>query len=147
MKERAWVLAVIVVAALAYWLGYDHGRFVAHTAPTSIVEKHDARKSAVASAAPSGVSGIRAVAPRDSFPTLNAAPAAPEALIDPNTATAEQLDRLPGVGPAIAARILADRAANGPYRAPEDLLRVKGVGPALLARLAPYLSFGRVSSR
>jgi competence protein ComEA len=52
------------------------------------------------------------------------------AKVDLNTATAEQLDTLPGVGPATAAKIIADRAANGPFRTVDDLMRVPGIGPA-----------------
>lgn len=52
-----------------------------------------------------------------------------------NTATAEQLDALPGIGPATAAAILADRQANGPFRSVDDLGRVRGIGDAKLAQL------------
>jgi competence protein ComEA len=50
--------------------------------------------------------------------------------VDLNTASAEQLDTLPGIGPATAAKIVADRAANGPFRSVDDLMRVSGIGPA-----------------
>jgi competence protein ComEA len=55
--------------------------------------------------------------------------------VDPNTATVAQLDTLPGIGPAIAARIVADRAAHGPYASVDELERVSGVGPATVERL------------
>jgi competence protein ComEA len=45
-----------------------------------------------------------------------------------NTATVADLDTLPGVGPATAAKIVADREENGPFRTPEDLMRVPGIG-------------------
>ena len=61
--------------------------------------------------------------------------------LDPNTAGEAELDRLPRVGPAIAARIVADRTANGPYRRPDDLLRVPGLGPGSVERLSPLLDF------
>ncbi len=50
--------------------------------------------------------------------------------VDLNTATAEQLDTLPGVGPSTAAKIVADRTANGPFRTVDDLMRVSGIGPS-----------------
>jgi competence protein ComEA len=52
-----------------------------------------------------------------------------------NTATAEQLDALPGVGPATAAAIVSDRAAHGPFRSIDDLGRVRGIGNAKLVQL------------
>lgn len=54
-----------------------------------------------------------------------------------NTATEEQLESLPKVGPAMAARILAGR----PYRSLDDLDAVKGVGPSLMKTLSPLVTF------
>jgi competence protein ComEA len=51
-----------------------------------------------------------------------------------NAASASELEELPGVGPVIAERIVADRDANGPFLSLEDVQRVSGVGPALVAR-------------
>ncbi len=59
--------------------------------------------------------------------------------IDPNTATEEQLDRLPGVGPAVAGRIVQMRLDRGRFAQVSDLLSVPGVGPATLARITPYI--------
>ncbi len=61
--------------------------------------------------------------------------------IDPNTAGEEDLDRLPGVGPVVASRIVGTREDRGPFVVPEDLLSVPGVGPATLAKIAPYLEW------
>ena len=61
--------------------------------------------------------------------------------IDPNTAGEEDLDRLPGVGPAVAGRIVQMRQDRGPFGEPRDLLSVPGVGPATLARITPYLEW------
>lgn len=57
--------------------------------------------------------------------------------IDLNRATAADLDALPGVGPAVAARIIAYRTANGPFRSAEELLSVSGIGERTLERLRP----------
>lgn len=56
-------------------------------------------------------------------------------LVDINSATAEQLDTLPGVGPSTADKIVADREANGPFASVEDLGRVSGIGPKKIEAL------------
>lgn len=66
-------------------------------------------------------------------------PLEPGERIDPNSAPEEELDRLPGVGPGLARRIVAAREAGGPFRSLEDLMRVQGIGPSTLRRLAPHL--------
>lgn len=55
-----------------------------------------------------------------------------------NEASRSDLEALPGIGPALAARVVAAR----PYAHPADLLRVKGIGPARLQTLAPLLRWG-----
>ena len=55
--------------------------------------------------------------------------------VDLNTATAEQLDTLPGVGPATAAAIIDYRQRHGPFRSIGDLAQVRGIGEAKLAQL------------
>ncbi len=57
------------------------------------------------------------------------------AKINLNTATVEQLDTLPGVGPVTAQSILSWRTENGRFSSVEDLLEVKGIGDATLAEL------------
>lgn len=56
-----------------------------------------------------------------------------------NTASAEELDRLHGVGPALAARIAEHRERNGPFRGPDDLARVPGIGADRARMLAQFL--------
>lgn len=62
--------------------------------------------------------------------------------IDINTAGAEELKTLPGIGEKRAADIIADREENGPYRFPEELTRVKGIGEETLAEVLDYITVG-----
>jgi competence protein ComEA len=55
--------------------------------------------------------------------------------VNVNRADAADLEALPGIGAVLAERIVADRAANGPFGVLADLERVSGIGPALIARL------------
>jgi competence protein ComEA len=64
-----------------------------------------------------------------------ATPVAPGAPMSLNTATVEQLESLPRIGPALAERIIAWRTDNGPFRLVDELLDVPGIGDAILAGL------------
>ncbi|MFB3816793.1 MAG: ComEA family DNA-binding protein [Candidatus Methylomirabilales bacterium] len=91
-----------------------------------------------------GLSGLRPAGPafpsRPADPPARPVPAPPAAhALDLNRADAAALARLPGVGPVLADRILAHRAAEGPFGRAEDLRRVPGIGPARWARLQPLV--------
>ncbi|MBM3307639.1 MAG: helix-hairpin-helix domain-containing protein [Candidatus Eisenbacteria bacterium] len=62
--------------------------------------------------------------------------------VDVNRATAEELEALPGIGPARAAAIVALRERRGGLGSLEDLLDVKGIGPKTLERLRPFAVAG-----
>lgn len=66
------------------------------------------------------------------------APAGP--LVNLNTATAEQLDTLPGVGPVTAQKILSWRQSHGAFSSVDELLEVDGIGEKTLADLAPLVT-------
>ena len=74
---------------------------------------------------------------------LAAAPLVATALtgvVNVNTASAEELSLLPGVGPARARAIIELRQQRGGFKRVEDLLEVKGIGESSLAKLKPYLA-------
>lgn len=69
----------------------------------------------------------------------NAHKLTPGQTLDVNTASAEELVQLPGVGPSLAQRIVDYRLANGPFQTADDLQNVPGIGPSKFDRLAPFV--------
>lgn len=59
--------------------------------------------------------------------------------VDINRAGPSELERLPGIGPVLAQRIVDYRQRHGPFRTVDDLLAVSGIGPKVLERLRPYV--------
>ena len=62
--------------------------------------------------------------------------------IDINTAAAEELQTLPGIGEALSARIVAHREENGPFTCIEELMTVKGIGESLFDRISGQITVG-----
>ena len=63
----------------------------------------------------------------------------PSGVVNINTASAQELQLLPRVGPALAGRIIAFREANGPFRTVDEILAVKGIGESSFEKLEPYI--------
>jgi len=57
-----------------------------------------------------------------------------------NTADADELQELPGIGQVLARRIIEERERNGAFRIPEDILRVSGIGPVTLNKMLDYIT-------
>src|SRR6267143_6399725 len=154
--RRQLVIVVSLVAGGAAGLAIDHWRHanpdvVAYLetldrAPATVREPGTRRLSARARDAP------HASAPAPSREARGPAPSARDGgrarparaddatPLDINLASAAELERLPGVGPALAARIVDVRAREGPFGSVDDLRRVRGVGVATLDRLRPRLA-------
>ena len=75
-------------------------------------------------------------------PTSASLAAGDEGGIDINLATADELDRLPGIGPVRAKAIVETRARLGGFRTVEQLREVSGIGAKTLAKLRPYARVG-----
>ncbi len=71
-----------------------------------------------------------------------AAPAATGAAgkVNINTASVQQLQLLPRIGPALAQRIVEFRSANGAFKTPEELIAVRGIGEKSFANLKPFVT-------
>ena len=92
------------------------------------------------SASPSGSPGAaqNPAAPKSSAGTgQQSAPGSP---INLNTATAEQLQTLPRIGPSLAARIISWRDAHGGFKSVDELDAVPGIGPSLMSSLRPLVT-------
>lgn len=88
----------------------------------------DGTQIVVPARAPAARPGSAATAPAQSGP------------VHLNSATVEQLDELPGVGPVTAQKIVAYRDQNGAFRSVDDLDAVPGIGPARLEELRPLVT-------
>lgn len=104
--------------------------------------RKEQRTGAVSAASP-----VYAARPAAKSPAFNARAASSggklttpgEGTVNLNTAGTEELQRLPGVGPATAARILEFRKENGPFTAPEQLMDVSGIGEVRFERMRPFV--------
>jgi len=75
-------------------------------------------------------------------PPDGSAPDAATAMININTASVEELDKLPGIGPSIAKAIIDYRTKNGPFKQIEDINDVKGIGDALFEKIKDQITVG-----
>ncbi|MFC1501821.1 ComEA family DNA-binding protein [bacterium] len=64
-----------------------------------------------------------------------------------NTASGIELERLPGVGPVIANRILEYREKQGPFQSIQELIHIKGIGQKTINKMEPYLLVNSVQER
>jgi competence protein ComEA len=145
----AFVLTSLLVGTLVRDWQRDHrARFEDLVAD---LERGGAEEQSLEPARASGADSAGATAdlPTATKPARTRCPAEPSlrpGALELDRATAPEWERLPGIGPSLAARIVADRAERGPFRSPEGLLRVRGIGPRTLERIRPYLAPAPVDS-
>ncbi len=76
--------------------------------------------------------------PRPSAP-MALAPASSEGVVNLNEANPDELERLPGIGPA-KAKAIAEYRRSHPFKKTEELTKVKGIGKKTMAKLRPYIT-------
>ena len=137
------ILGALATAAIGWSIGRDSGtwrtpnRASAQTiAPTQVLA---AAQPPPASLAPHPTPLASAAPEQPNDPPPPAAPAIRK-LININTAAQGELELLPGIGPALAKRILDYRTTKGPFKRIDELDNVKGIGPKILARLRPQVT-------
>ena len=126
-KQKIPILALITCIFLGFLLGFFTGRNLDRT-PVQIQTLPPAtvRTSSVEDSVATTQSGGQ----NQAFP------------ININTATAQQLEALPGIGPTYAQRIVDYRNANGPFTSPSQLLNISGIGEKRLAAIWDYITIG-----
>lgn len=78
-----------------------------------------------------------------SLPAKKKPPAAP---VNLNTATSEELQLVPGIGPVTADKILQMRKSYGAFKSVDDLSAIRGIGPKRLEKMRKYLTVGKATS-
>ena len=123
MKKPYWILIGITCAFLCLVLGIFIGRNLSDTNLT--IEDNASANSVVSQGNQNDAT--------DSSESENK-----DGKVNINTATAKQLQLLPGIGEVIAQRIVDYRTESGPFKSVDDLLNVSGIGDAKLEQLKPY---------
>lgn len=151
MKNSTTSLLVAVTLAFAAFVGgYCLGRntagvnveLSAYTTTTSSTVADALLSSALSTTADSPAPTIESTSPPESnSPSETISPTeSTSSLININTATLEELDRLPNIGPVIAQRIIDYRTECGDFQSVYDLLDVKGIGEKTLEKILDLIT-------
>ena len=126
MKKPHWILIGITCAFLCLILGIFIGRNLSDTHLT------------IENAGDTNISVTQSSQTDDADETESSETEIKDGKININTATANQLELLPGIGEVIAQRIVDYRTESGPFQSVDDLLNVSGIGEKKLEQIKPY---------
>lgn len=144
-RKGLWFLALVAISGSGVRVWRSH-------APTPPAAEARALERQIGRVDSSRAAGKAKRAARDSARSKKKPPkssiqnpmaAAP---LDLDAAPAEAIEALPGIGPALARRIVAHRDSAGPFGGMAHLCDVRGIGPAMAERLRPLVTFGGVPS-
>lgn len=105
----------------------------------SLLERRETAWAVACAAIALGLIGLVSVLRIALTPAPDTFSEPPRFLTDINTAPATELALLPGIGPQLAARIVADRQSQGPFDSADGLSRVHGIGPKTIQQLRPLV--------
>lgn len=142
-RALAVVLALLVLAAAARWMERPRALLLEDVPALDVAALEAASREAKPPPRRpvGGGSGGGGAAPAGAGPGTGAG-AGVGAAVDLNRASVQQMQALPGVGPVLAARLVARRDSLGGFRDWADVDAVRGVGPAMLARLQAQARLG-----
>jgi competence protein ComEA len=86
---------------------------------------------------------LAAAMPQPAAAAASTGEAAPQGKVNINTASADELTALPGIGPSYAQRIVEHREKNGPFKRIEDLLAVRGIGDKTFEKIKDRITVGK----
>ncbi len=133
---------VALATVLAVWIGWPSDSEKAASPATRIGSAPDATTSAQSAASPGTVAAPLLGTNQGRAGTVRPVAAvvrAPDEKLDLNRATAQDFERLPGIGPVLAKTLVDDRARRGPFKTVEELKRVKGIGAKRMERVRPLV--------
>ena len=140
-KPRIPLLAAVTLVFAAFILGFFAGRNTDRT-PVQI-QMLPAATSPVAEAASAAATHPAEEAPPETdVPETEVLETQPQWPLDINTATLEQLQTLPGIGPVLAQRILDYREAEGAFQSVGELIKVSGIGEKKLEAIWDLVTIG-----
>jgi competence protein ComEA len=143
-RAAAFIAALLLVSGAVRWLDRPEPVMIDAAGVDLAALEAESRKLAAGASSKATPPGAAPVTARAPAPAASRAGAdGGRAPLDLNRATAEELQRLPRVGPVLAGRIVALRDSLGGFHDVAQLERVRGIGPAMLEKLGPLVRVGR----